>query len=50
MQSTAQWLRSNLHDIPHISDEEINAAGEKPPEDIYVRLGKVDSLLSLIHI
>ena len=45
MQSCARWLRSNLHDIPDISDEEINATGEKPSEDLYVRLDKVNSLV-----
>ena len=45
MQSCAQWVRSNLGDIPDISDEEINAAGEKPLEDLYVRLDKVKSLV-----
>lgn len=45
MQSCAQWLRSNLSDIPDISDEEMNAAGERPAEDPYVRLDRVNSLV-----
>ena len=45
MQTSAQWLRSYLNDIPDISDEEMNAAGEKPSEVLYVRLDKVNSLV-----
>ncbi|MCD4775499.1 MAG: peptidoglycan recognition protein family protein [Candidatus Aegiribacteria sp.] len=45
MQSSAQWLRSNLHDMQDISDDEINVAGERPSENQYVRLDKVDSLV-----
>ncbi len=45
MQSCAHWLRSNLSDLPDISDEEMNAAGERPSEDLYARLDKVTSLV-----
>lgn len=45
MQSCAEWLRSNFHDIPDISDEEINTAGKRPSEDQYVRLNQVKSLV-----
>ncbi len=45
MQSCAQWLKSNLSEIPDISDEEINAVGDKPSEDSYVRMDKVNSLV-----
>ena len=45
MQSCAHWLRSNLSELPNISDEEMNAAGEKPSEDLYIRLSKVNSLV-----
>ena len=45
MQSCARWIRNNLHDIQDISDEEIDAAGERPSEDIYVRLDEINSLV-----
>jgi len=45
MQSCAHWLRNQLVDIPDISDAEINAAGERPSEDVYVRLDEVNSLV-----
>ncbi|NOQ22104.1 MAG: hypothetical protein GQ565_05575 [Candidatus Aegiribacteria sp.] len=45
MQSCAEWIRSNLPEILDISDEKMNAAGEKPSEDLYVRLDKVNSLV-----
>ncbi len=45
MQSCAQWLRSNLSSLHDISDEEMNAAGERPSEDVYARLDKVNSLV-----
>ena len=45
MQSCVHWLRSNLSNLPDISDEELNTAGEKPTEDIYERLDKVTSLV-----
>lgn len=45
MQSCAEWIRINLGAFQEISDEELNAAGEKPSEDLYIRLGKVNSLV-----
>ena len=45
MQSSANWLRSNLSNAPDISDQEMNAAGERPVEDLYARLDEVNSLV-----
>ncbi len=45
MQSCAQWLRCNLSDILDITDEEMNAAGERPSDDLYVPLEGVNSLV-----
>lgn len=45
MQSCAHWLRNQLGDIPDISDVEMNAAGVRPSEDVYVRLDEVNSLV-----
>ncbi|MEN8207841.1 MAG: peptidoglycan recognition family protein [Candidatus Fermentibacteria bacterium] len=45
MQSCADWLRSHFSDIPDISDEELNSAGEKPSEDLYERLDRINSLV-----
>ncbi len=45
MQSSANWLRSNLSNVPDISDQEMNAAGERPAEDLYARLDEVNSLV-----
>jgi len=45
MQPCANWLRSQLNDIPDISDEEMNAAGKRPAEDLYTRLDEVNSLI-----
>ena len=44
MQSSAQWLRSNLSNV-QITDEEMNAAGERPSDDVYVPMGEVNSLV-----
>ncbi len=45
MQSCAQWLRNNFHEIPFISDEEINAAANRPSLDAYVRLDAVNKIV-----
>ena len=45
MQSCAQWIRSNIPEIPGISDEKLNAAGEPPSDSQYVRMDEVNSIV-----
>jgi len=45
MQSCAQWIKSNFSEIPRISNEELNAAGEPPSESQYIRMDEVNSIV-----
>ena len=45
MQTCAQWIRSNLHEISDISDAEMNSTGLQPSDSVYVPLDRISSLV-----
>lgn len=45
MQSCADWIADNFKDTSNTYKGDLNRAGEKPPDSIYVRMNKINSLI-----
>lgn len=45
MQTCGQWLREHFHELPDLTDDELEAFGEPPSESVHVRMDTVTRLV-----
>ncbi len=45
MQSCAEWIRDNFEDVTNLDSDDLNRAGEIPPDSVYTRMKNVNSLI-----
>lgn len=43
--SPAEWVRSNFTELKDLTDEDLNAAAESPPESVYTRIPEVRGII-----